>query len=64
MECFRSSLFDKWREDVWNTEALGSESGGKLGNLSACQNWSLIQKPTFPSLGTRPGLVPRLHIPL
>ena len=23
-------FFDKWREDVWSAEALGSESGGKL----------------------------------
>ena len=26
-------FFDKWREDVWSTEALGSESGGKTGSL-------------------------------
>ena len=30
MECFRLPLFDKWREDVWSTKALGSKSGGKL----------------------------------
>ena len=41
-------FLDKWREDVWSAEALGSESGGKLVLLSACQNWSLMQKPTFP----------------
>ena len=23
-------FFDKWREDVWSAEALGSKSGGKL----------------------------------